>query len=300
MILTRRMLILSVGLTAAVGAKSFGQARPLPRASADTAVKITWVGGPTAEIVFGDFVVLTDPMLGADFAMGDPNDTTDYTTVRRHRRLTPFRRPDLSAVDVVVLSHTHEDHFDQQAWVEVGPETPIILPVADRDTVSARGFRALTPLRWGESLEFRSTAGHVSITAVAARHSRDRKIADSLGQGNGYWFEFTAGEWKRTLYWTGDTMPTEDVVEAVRARGRPDVMLAHAGGVGRTGPFGQISMGASDVIELATRIEAGIVLPIHHSTYDFYKEPISELVDRSRGSPFRLDMPGAGESVVYR
>jgi L-ascorbate metabolism protein UlaG (beta-lactamase superfamily) len=68
----------------------------------------------------------------------------------------------------------------------------------------------------------------------------------------------------------------------------------------RTGPFGQITMGASDVIELATRIEAGIVLPIHDSTYDFYKERIRELVDRGRDSPFRPDMLSAGESVVYR
>ena len=44
---------------------------------------------------------------------------------------------------------------------------------------------------------------------------------------------------------------------AQRSRGEPDLMVAHVGGVGASGPFGQISMRTDDVISLAA---AGLAL----------------------------------------
>jgi len=54
------------------------------------------------------------------------------------------------------------------------------------------------------------------ITAMVAHHSRNPAMAKALGIGNGYWIEFSERAWKRTMYWTGDTMPTDDVVMAAR------------------------------------------------------------------------------------
>jgi len=76
-------------------------------------------------------------------------------------------------------------------------------------------------------------------------------------------------------------------------------MVPHVGGVGVTGPLGQISMRAVDVVAFAAAIQPKYVLPIHHSTYAFYREPIGELAERSRGEPYRLDLVAAGSRVVY-
>jgi N-acyl-phosphatidylethanolamine-hydrolysing phospholipase D len=262
---------------------------------------VTWLGGPTMAITFGNFTILTDPTLGQSFAMGDPNDAVDHQTIRVHQRLAPLTGAlDLKAVDLVLLSHAHNDHLDQQAWTDLDHALPIVLPIADMKAVGAKGFRKLDGLKWGETRQFDAGTGLVRITATPAHHSRDPAIAKALGIGNGYWIEFSAGAWKRTIYWTGDTMPTEDVVNTVKSRGELNLMVPHVGGVGTTGPFGQISMGAADVIELAAASRPEYVLPIHHSTYAFYREPISKLVERSKGKPFRLDLISAGSTAVYQ
>jgi L-ascorbate metabolism protein UlaG (beta-lactamase superfamily) len=270
------------------------EARATPQFSA------TWAGGPTLRIDFRDVTILTDPTLGDAFAMGDPNDVVDPHAIRMHARRTPLAGIDPKAVDLLLLSHVHPDHFDQQASARLDKALPVILPMADVAALEAQGFTHLDGTRWGDTRELRAGAGLVRITAVMARHSKDPEVAGVMGMGNGYWIELSEGAWKRTVYWTGDSMPTEEVLNAVRPFGRPDVLVPHVGGVGVSGPFGQISMRAADVLTLAAAVRPKYVLPIHHSTYAFYREPIRELSRQCVGRPFRLDLVAAGSTVVYR
>jgi L-ascorbate metabolism protein UlaG (beta-lactamase superfamily) len=303
MTFTRRGLLQSAGVAGlAANAFAANPAHPINQNGGAEApqLEITWVGGATMIIAFGSLSLLTDPTLGETFAMGDPNDLVDHQTIRMHRRLTPLSGVDLKMDGLVLLSHAHPDHFDEAAAASLNPELPFILPVADLAAVGAKGFRNLLGLNWGETRQFHAKTRSVSITAMPARHSRDQAVAQALGIGNGYWISFRADTWSRTLYWTGDTMPTEDVIKAVRAYGEPDIMVPHVGGVGTTGPFGQISMNAADVVALASEIRPKSVLPIHHSTYAFYREPISELAKQSTGGPYRLDLVPAGTTLVYR
>jgi L-ascorbate metabolism protein UlaG (beta-lactamase superfamily) len=232
--------------------------------------------------------------------MGDPNDPGDPEKLRMHPRLTPLAVIDPKAVDLLLLSHVHPDHFDQQASARLDRALPVILPIADVGALEAQGFTHLDGMRWSETEELRAGAGLVRITAVMARHSRDPEVAKAMGTGNGYWIELSEGSWLRTVYWTGDSMPTEDVLNAAEPFGNPDLLVPHVGGVGVSGPFGQISMRAADVLALAAAVRPKYVLPIHHSTYAFYREPISELARSGLGKPFRLDLVAAGSTVVYR
>jgi len=74
--------------------------------------------------------------------------------------------------------------------------------------------------------------------------------------------------------------------------------VPNVGGVGASGRFGLISMRAADVLELAAAVRPARVLPVHHSTYDFYREPISELERQSQGKPFDLDLLAPGTSIT--
>jgi N-acyl-phosphatidylethanolamine-hydrolysing phospholipase D len=301
MLPTRRDVLRAAGIVALTGdAFAAGEDKPSAVQAGVPApyVAITWVGAATMVIRFADLTILTDPALGETFAMGDPNDA-DHQTIRTHRRLTPVAGLDLTTVDLVLLSHAHPDHFDERAAADLDRSLPIILPVADEKPLAANGFKVLDTIEWGETRQLDAGGGRVTITAVAARHSRDPATARILGLGNGYWITFSRGDWTRTLYWTGDTMPTADVVEAVRSLGRPDIMVPHVGGVGVNGPLGQISMGADDVVALAAAVHPACILPVHHSTYAFFREPINRLAERSMGQPYRLNLIDAGDTVAY-
>lgn len=58
-------------------------------------------------------------------------------------------------------------------------------------------------------------------------------------------------------------------------------------------------MGSGDVVRLASELRPQFVLFIHHYTYVFYREPISDLVAASKGKPNSLDLIAEGSGVIH-
>ncbi len=270
-----------------------------------SAVNIQWLGGPTMLIKFGSISLLTDPMLGegeAAYRMGDPNEAFDLAKgprVKDHKRLTALPALKLAQLDAVVISHSHEDHFDQAARTLLSGKRPVIVPPADNSLVKGLGFTAPQPLAWGQQWRYQEGEYQVVITALPAYHSASAQVAPLLGEGNGYWFEFIQGDARTSLYWMGDTFLTEPLKEWLAARPAPDILVPHVGRVGTTGPLGQISMGAAEVIEAIQFVQPAYTLPIHHSTYELYLEPISTLLTSAEVSGVSVDLPAVGSWMHY-
>lgn len=269
-------------------------------------VLVTWLGGPTMTIEFNGVKILTDPTFGEGekaFSMGDPNEMFDLNkgpSIKLHSRQTRFPGIDVESVSTVLLSHAHEDHFDQQAQARLNLAVPIFLPIADVENIKAKGFKQVDGIEWGATRTLKAGEGKIEITAVNAHHTENLQIEKLLGIGNGYWIEFSQASWQLTMYWTGDSFPTADVIGAIAKLGSPDVLIPHLGSVGSTGPLGQISMGAGDVVKLTRILKPKKILPIHHSTYSLYLEPISRLVEGFNGSKlYGLDLISEGSIVRY-
>jgi len=261
--------------------------------------KVSWLGGPSFVLEFGSLRLIGDPVLGTYFTMGDPNEPRDYQTIRHHTRRDELPENDCPAVDAILLSHAHEDHFDAAAAMCFAPNTPLVLPLADEPKLSAMGFDTLIPLAWEQRRRFAASDYLIDVTAVRADHSRVETTARVLGTGNGYWLDLTYGSWKRSIYWTGDTMPTPAVIDAVKAHGAPFLLIAHAGKVGDSGPFGRISMGGQDLAELVRTLQPTHVLPIHHSTFDFYREAASDIGASLRRSGAVVDVARHPFATTY-
>jgi len=268
-------------------------------------VDITWLGGATMVLEFNGFRMVTDPVLGEGkhaFTMGDPNEMFDLATgpnIRTFERFTALPEVDTAALDLLLLSHAHEDHFDQAAQKQLSKNIATIVAPADREKLKQIGFNRVDPLDWGKSRTFAAHPGTITITAIQAHHSPHSKMDKILGRGNGYWIEFVQDGWKRSLYWMGDTFATEEVIKSIQAFGKPDVLIPHLGAVGTTGPLGQISMGAADVVSFAKKIAPRKILPIHHSTFPLYLEPVSEMVRQGSENGLILDLPSPGTTVRY-
>ncbi|GHF94789.1 MBL fold metallo-hydrolase [Thalassotalea marina] len=275
-------------------------------AAAAPAVHIKWLGGPTMQITFNGTTLITDPMFGEGeqaFIMGDPNEVFDLNkgpNIKHHARITPLPKYDLNHTHYVLLSHAHEDHFDQKAQQILDKNLKTILPIADKEKVSQLGFQQLTPLQAGQSLELKAGKGKILITAIPADHSTNMSLTPLLGEGLGYVLTFTLGNWQQSMYWTGDSMPTDRVINAVKQLGQMDVLIPNMGAVGTTGPLGQISMGADDVIKLAKTLKIEKVLPIHHSTFKLYLEPITKLQQASKAQPIQLLLLNEGETLSFK
>jgi len=284
----------------------FAMQHQVVMAKATPQLEITWLGGPAMVINFNGLNILTDPTFGDGqqaFIMADPNEAFDLAkgpNTRTFSRVSPFPGLGNNQIDLVLLSHAHEDHFDQVAQKQLPKATPFITPTADVEKVTKMGFTSIHAMAWGDSKTIDLGAGKVTITSINAHHTTNPELEPLLGLGNGYWMEFQQGDWQKTIYWTGDSLPTQDVIEQVTNMGALDILIPHMGRVGTTGPLGQISMGASDVMALSSALSPQKVLPIHHSTYPLYLEPIDKLVSQSQGAKFGLDLISEGSSVIYR
>ncbi len=268
-------------------------------------VNIQWLGGPSMLIEFNGMQILTDPMLGEGdraFTMADPNEMFDLKkgpSIRFHRRLTALPHIDLTSLDLILLSHAHEDHFDQKAQSTLTKSLPFILPIDDVKKVKEAGFTRLNALQTGETKTYTAGQGQIHITAIPADHTDNKALEPLLGHGLGYLIKFIEGKQQFTLYWTGDSLATPGVMNTVKALGEIDLLVPNMGRVGTTGPLGKISMGASDVITLANTLKVKKVFPIHHSSYELYLEPISELSRLARNQTWGLDILSEGSTLSY-
>lgn len=273
--------------------------------NASQTVAISWLGGATMLIDFDGHRILTDPTLGEGeqaYFMADPNEMFDLTkgpNARHHARTTPFPGLDVSSVDLMMISHMHEDHFDQMAEKSLPKSLRTIIPTNDTENLAGKGFNNQLIMDWGQSTTITTKNGKITITALPADHSPNPQINAILGKGNGYWLTFEIDDWRKDIYWTGDSFPTDTVMTAVKSHGTPDILIPHMGAVGTTGPLGQISMGAEQVLQMAEALGQPNILPIHHSTYPLYLEPVSRLIEQTDFAQTRIDLIAEGSTIAY-
>ena len=201
-----------------------------------SALRLTYLGHATVMIELDGVRLLTDPVLG--------------------RRLGPLRRlgptPDpaaLGAVDAVLISHGHPDHFDGASLRAIAGAPLLVVPRGLGLAASRHGHevREVSP---NERVDF----GPVRVTAVPARHGRwpRQRRARPIG--------FLI-EGSMRVYFAGDTA----LFPAMSGlAGRVDVALLP---VGRWGPpRGPSRLSPSTAVDAATLVGASIAIPIHWGT----------------------------------
>lgn len=113
----------------------------------------------------------------------------------------PFLRDDvlslrsLGPIDAVVLTHGHPDHYDPGTLLRLGPDTPIYVPVVERESILSvdiatrlreLGFRQVHALQWWERFEVGGIVGTAlplygeQPCALAPLHPEVRNVGQTL------------------------------------------------------------------------------------------------------------------------
>ncbi|MFF4177880.1 MBL fold metallo-hydrolase [Streptomyces sp. NPDC001750] len=83
----------------------------------------------------------------------------------------PMQPADLGRLDAVLLTHSHPDHFDPASLLRLPPDTPVVVPVVERESILAAdlalrltelGFTTVVPLAWHTSWQ----VGDITVTAL--------------------------------------------------------------------------------------------------------------------------------------
>jgi L-ascorbate metabolism protein UlaG (beta-lactamase superfamily) len=147
----------------------------------------------------------------------------------------------VAGIDGVIVTHLHEDHFDETAAQLLPPDVPLLTQPASLDELRARDFAAATADTdsW-LGLEVARTSGH---------HGTG-EIGEELGPVSGFVVD--------GIYVAGDTIWCDEVAEAL-ARHRPRAIVVNGGGA-RFLEGDAIVMTAADVQAVRDATDAAVIV----------------------------------------
>jgi L-ascorbate metabolism protein UlaG (beta-lactamase superfamily) len=242
---------------------------------------VYFVGTATVIIQCGGFTVLTDPNFlhsGEKIHMG-------YGLLSSTRRTDPAMEIEqLPRLDLVVLSHMHEDHFDRVAAERLNKNVPILTtPDAARD-LRRKDFHFAYGLETWQEINVRKGISSVRITSMPAQHG-PLMVAAMLPScmGSVLDFKIPGARADLRLYVSGDTIVHSDLQRIPALFPGIDIALIHLGGARIMGI--RVTMDGKQGVEALQIIAPRIAIPIHFDDYDVFKSPLDE---------FRAEVEKAG------
>lgn len=239
---------------------------------------IFFVGTATVILRYAGFTILTDP----NFLHQGDHVHLGYG-LRSARRTNPaIDIEDLPPdIDLVVLSHMHEDHFDRLVEEKLDKTLPIVSTHHATQSLQRKGFLATHALNPWETLTVKKGNTSLRITSMPGRHGPGI-LAAALPPVMGSMLEFQPshelpnGETRFRLYITGDTLVYDQLLEIPKRYPDIDLGLFHLGG---TKIFGVLlTMDAKQGVQAVQIIDPRLAIPIHYNDYTVCKSSLEEFM----------------------
>lgn len=252
-------------------------------------IKVRLIRHATLQVVINEKKILVDPFLA-------PKDTYDpiiWTSngIRNPMVNLPFDEATLKELiretDLVLVTHTHNDHWDVTAQQLIPKDKPIAGQVEDEAKFRQQGFTQVTALR------DQVTWNGITITRTEGEHGTG-EIGEKMAPVSG--FVLQAG--KDSLYIAGDTIWCAAVQTALEKH-RPTSLVLNTGAA-RFDMGDPITMTASDVIQVAQHTPSNHIICVHMDTVNhcYLKRPQLDAELKQAGLSGRYLIPADGEWIA--
>ncbi len=220
-------------------------------------MKLTQIRNATLKINYAGTRFLIDPMLAdKDAWPGFPG------TARSHLRNPMVELPvsieEILDVDVIIVTHTHLDHWDEAAQ-QLIPKESLIYTQNDSDAalIRSQGFTAVNVLA-----DINMIAG-IEIVKTVGQHGSDEayaipEVAELLGDACGLVFSHAS---EKSLYIAGDTIWVKPYEESLFTH-RPDVVVLNIG-FANVDDIGAIILGKEDALRTIKALPSATVVATH-------------------------------------
>ncbi len=261
---------------------------------------IFFIGTATVLLRFAGFTIVTDP----NFLHSGEKVRLGYG-LRSTRRTNPAMEiEDLLPLDLVVLSHMHEDHFDRVAGQKLDKSTPIATTPHATAALQKAGFTAARALENWDSLLVTKGDVQLRVTSMPGQHGPGL-LSKALPPVMGSMLEFSTSQAQTLfrMYITGDTLIHEALREIPRRFPDIDLALLHLGGTRVAGIL--LTMDGAQGVHMLKIVRPKLSIPIHFNDYTVFKSPLRDFAREVKaagleqqvryikhGETYRFDIPG--------
>lgn len=163
----------------------------------------------------------------------------------------PCNFQELFRVDGVVITHDHNDHFDELAKKRLPKDLPILCQPSDLDNFSKLGFTRLTT-----TCKKKLWLG-LNVSSVLGSHGGGL-LKKKLGKSSAFMLEDTNGI---KIFISGDTLLTSKMISII-SNFEPNYVIAYGGGA-RLKLAGQITMNNLDILKLSNLFQSTKIIAVH-------------------------------------
>jgi L-ascorbate metabolism protein UlaG (beta-lactamase superfamily) len=233
---------------------------------------VQFIGTATVLIRYQGFTILTDP----NFLHKGDHVHLGYGITSERLTNPAIDLDKLPTIDLVVLSHMHEDHFDKLVQEKLARNTPIVTTKEASESLKKLGFTRSYGLGKWDQVEVEKGEARLRITAVPGRQGMAGLLV-LLPWVLGWVLDFGPGKGAPNyrMYISGDTLVYDDLKTIPERFPGIDLALLHLGGTRIMGVF-KVTMDGKDGVQLMQIIRPQHAIPIHYNDYDVFKSPLAD------------------------
>ena len=247
----------------------------------------------TAKVEYAGQTFLVDPFFAPKHSMNGFAGTFNNQAKMPLVGLPMSVNKILDGVDAVIVTHTHEDHWDEAAARSIPKKLPIYVQhQADAAKIRSQGFTDVRVLNGS------SVFNGVTISKTGGVHGTEAmyanpQLAEILGDAMGVVFQSSG---HKTAYVMGDTVWTADVNKALN-RYKPDYLIMNTGYALISGISDGIIMGTADVLKASQVMPKAKIITVHMDTVNHTAVSRADMRKfiRGQGIESRVNVPEDGE-----
>lgn len=251
-------------------------------------MKLQFIRHAAIWLEYAGMRLLLDPMLsgqGANPPIVNSGDDRRNPLVPLPGDAALWSRP-----DAVLVTHLHQDHWDEAAAALLQKELPVLCQPGDEGRLAQAGFLKVLPV------ESRLKWGSVTVTRTSGRHGTG-DIGRLMGPVSGFVLQ---AQDEPTVYVAGDTIFCEEVAWALDTF-KPDVAVINAGEA-RFAAGEPITMDAADAASVCRCAPDITVVAVHMEAINHCRLTRSGLRQslEAEGLLHRVRIPQDGEWLEFQ
>lgn len=267
-------------------ALSLSSALSLGQVKIDTKPSVQLIRNATLVLEYGGKKILVDPMLSPKGAIDSWAGIQKNPTVDLKMPIEKI----VKDIDLVIVSHTHEDHFDKFASQNLNKSIELVIQPADRDFFKKENFANAT------ALEDSKIWNSINIHRIEGQHGTG-EVLKMMGKTSGFVLQ---AKNQPTVYIVGDAIWTEDIKRTIK-KFKPDYIIVNSGGALIKG-FENVPIIMDEAQTMALINESGKakVIAVHMNALDHCRTTRSSLKEKAAQLKIGTDklmIPEDGEVI---